>query len=137
MGALACGLRARPRAVNRKRLQLEKQGIHLIATQQPMASDLRSIVAILSIVVDLERIADRVTNIGERIIDKATGELVESNVSTHLRRLSVELEEHRAAAGARRLDLAAPLVAPETGPQAVGLQEVGQRGGRLAAEGDP
>ncbi len=44
--------------VNRKRYQIEEQAIQLIATQQPMASDLRSIIAILNIVVDLERIGD-------------------------------------------------------------------------------
>jgi phosphate transport system protein len=32
---------------------------------------------------NLERIADRVTNICERIIFRATGELVEINVSTY------------------------------------------------------
>jgi phosphate transport system protein len=51
--------------INRKRYQIEEQGIHLIATQQPMASDLRSIVAILSIVVDLERIGDYAAGIAK------------------------------------------------------------------------
>jgi len=51
--------------VNRKRFQIEEQGIHLIATQQPMASDLRSIVAMLSIVVDLERIGDYAVGIAK------------------------------------------------------------------------
>jgi phosphate transport system protein len=51
--------------INRKRFQIEEQGIHLIATQQPMASDLRSIVAILSIVVDLERIGDYAAGIAK------------------------------------------------------------------------
>ena len=37
----------------------------LIATQQPMATDLRSIVAILSIVVDLERIGDYAAGIAK------------------------------------------------------------------------
>jgi len=32
---------------------------------------------------NLERIADRVTNICERVIYKATGEMVEINVSTY------------------------------------------------------
>jgi phosphate transport system protein len=46
------------RAVNQKRFDVENQAIRLIATQQPMASDLRAIVAVLNIVVDLERIGD-------------------------------------------------------------------------------
>ena len=51
--------------VNRKRFQIEELAIHLIATQQPMASDLRSIVSILSIVVDLERIGDYAVGIAK------------------------------------------------------------------------
>ncbi len=46
------------KAINRKRFQIEEEAIRLIATQQPVASDLRSIIAILSIIVDLERIGD-------------------------------------------------------------------------------
>jgi phosphate transport system protein len=46
------------RVVNRTRFQVEEQAIRLIATQQPMASDLRAIIAVLNIVVDLERIGD-------------------------------------------------------------------------------
>jgi len=44
--------------VNQKRFDIEEKCIDLIATQQPMASDLRIIIAILNIIVDLERIAD-------------------------------------------------------------------------------
>jgi phosphate transport system protein len=51
--------------VNRKRYQIEEQAIQLIATQQPMASDLRSIIAILNIVVDLERIGDYAVGIAK------------------------------------------------------------------------
>jgi phosphate transport system protein len=46
------------RVVNRKRFEIEEQAIRLIATQQPMASDLRAIVAVLNVIVDLERIGD-------------------------------------------------------------------------------
>ena len=46
------------KAVNRKRFKIEEEAIRLIATQQPVASDLRSIIAILNIIVDLERIGD-------------------------------------------------------------------------------
>ena len=44
--------------VNQKRFDIEEKSIDLIATQQPMASDLRIIIAVLNIIVDLERIAD-------------------------------------------------------------------------------
>lgn len=44
--------------INQKRFDIEEKCIELIATQQPMASDLRVIIAVLNIIVDLERIAD-------------------------------------------------------------------------------
>ena len=44
--------------INRKRFDIEERCIELIVTQQPMAGDLRIIVAVLNIIIDLERIAD-------------------------------------------------------------------------------
>jgi phosphate transport system protein len=44
--------------INGKRFDIEEKCVELIATQQPMASDLRVIIAVLNIIVDLERIAD-------------------------------------------------------------------------------
>ncbi len=44
--------------INRRRFQIEERVIELIATQQPMAGDLRTLVAVLSIITDLERIGD-------------------------------------------------------------------------------
>jgi phosphate transport system protein len=44
--------------VNRKRYQIEDEVIRLIATQQPMAGDLRRLTAMLLISTDLERIGD-------------------------------------------------------------------------------
>jgi phosphate transport system protein len=52
-------------AVNRKRYQIEDQAINLIATQQPVASDLRLIVAIINNIVDLERIGDYAVGIAK------------------------------------------------------------------------
>ncbi len=46
------------REMNRKRYALESDALTLIATQQPMAGDLRIIAAVLSIVSELERIGD-------------------------------------------------------------------------------
>ncbi len=44
--------------VNRKRFDIEEKCVELIATQQPMASDLRIILAVLNIVSEVERIGD-------------------------------------------------------------------------------
>ena len=56
---------AEDRAVNSKRFEIEDQAIRLIATQQPMASDLRAIIAVLNIIVDLERIGDHAAGIAK------------------------------------------------------------------------
>ena len=44
--------------VNKRRYAIEDAGLKLIATQNPLASDLRTIAAILEIVTELERISD-------------------------------------------------------------------------------
>jgi len=49
--------------INDKRFDIEEQCIQLIVTQQPMASDLRAIIAVLHISVDLERMADHAEGI--------------------------------------------------------------------------
>lgn len=46
------------RVINEKRFAVEADALVLIATQQPMAGDLRVIAAILEIVTELERIGD-------------------------------------------------------------------------------
>ncbi len=51
-------------AINKKRYEIEEKCIHTIALQQPMAADLRVLVAILFIVTELERMADHAEGIG-------------------------------------------------------------------------
>jgi phosphate transport system protein len=55
---LANQIIADDKKINRKRFDIEEKCIQLIATQQPMASDLRTIVAVLNIITELERIGD-------------------------------------------------------------------------------
>ncbi len=49
---------AADRAVNERRFTMEEDVMTLIATQQPMAGDMRLLAAILEIVTELERIGD-------------------------------------------------------------------------------
>ncbi|MEX0782788.1 MAG: phosphate signaling complex protein PhoU [Dehalococcoidia bacterium] len=49
--------------INRKRFEIEERTIFVIASQQPMATDLRALISILYIVTDLERIADHAEGI--------------------------------------------------------------------------
>jgi phosphate transport system protein len=46
------------RAINEKRFAIESDALTLIATQQPLAGDLRTIFAVVEIATELERIAD-------------------------------------------------------------------------------
>ncbi|PFG72864.1 phosphate signaling complex protein PhoU [Tepidiforma thermophila] len=49
--------------INRKRFEIEERTISVIATQQPMATDLRALVSVLYIITDLERMADHAEGI--------------------------------------------------------------------------
>ena len=64
-------------AINELRFKIEEDCLSLIARQQPAVRDLRLIVAAINIVLDLERIADRVTNSCERVVFVATGRMEE------------------------------------------------------------
>jgi len=44
--------------INRKRFAIEESCITIIATQQPMASDLRIIITVLNLITELERMGD-------------------------------------------------------------------------------
>lgn len=51
--------------INEKRWLIEEESLTLIARQQPVARDLRTIAAILNIIVDLERIGDHAEGIAK------------------------------------------------------------------------
>lgn len=51
--------------VDEMEISMEENCMRLIALQQPLAGDLRTIGAVLKITTDLERIADQATNIAE------------------------------------------------------------------------
>lgn len=51
--------------VNKLQLEVDDRAFRLLALQQPMAHDLRFIIAAMKIAVDLERIADQAVNIAE------------------------------------------------------------------------
>ncbi len=53
------------RHINRKRWIIEEQCINLFATQQPVATDLRELIAVLSISTDLERMGDHAEGIAK------------------------------------------------------------------------
>jgi phosphate transport system protein len=54
--------------VDAKRYAIEEEAVGAIATQEPVAQDLRLLVAILNIIVDLERIADHAEGIAKIVL---------------------------------------------------------------------
>jgi phosphate transport system protein len=56
------------RYINNHRWQTEERALHLIATQAPMAGDLRTISAAIHITTELERMADHAAGISKIVI---------------------------------------------------------------------
>jgi len=54
--------------INKTRYEIEERCYEMIATQQPIASDLRQIISVLLIAIELERIADHAKNLAEIVI---------------------------------------------------------------------
>ena len=54
--------------VNARRFAIEEQCFALIVTQQPAARDLRAIVAVMNIIVDLERMGDQAKGIAKVVL---------------------------------------------------------------------
>ncbi|MDP9265683.1 MAG: phosphate signaling complex protein PhoU [Chloroflexota bacterium] len=59
---------ASDREVNQLRFAIEDRAVHLIAMQQPIAGDLRSIIAALMVAGELERIGDYCVGIGKIVL---------------------------------------------------------------------
>jgi phosphate transport system protein len=51
--------------INKMRFTIEEKCVQLIATQQPMAGDLRAIICVLNIITDIERIGDHAEGIAK------------------------------------------------------------------------
>jgi phosphate transport system protein len=66
--ALAAGVMADDQAVNALRFKIEEACFLIIATQQPIASDLRTIIAVMHSVVELERMGDHAAGIAKTVI---------------------------------------------------------------------
>jgi phosphate transport system protein len=67
---------AADRNINRHRWATEEDALRIIATQAPMAGDLRNIAAAIHIVTDLERMGDHAAGIAQIVIDIANEPLL-------------------------------------------------------------
>lgn len=56
-------------AINRMERDIDQMALDLLAMEQPMAIDLRFILAVIKINADLERVGDQALNIAERVSD--------------------------------------------------------------------
>jgi phosphate transport system protein len=56
-------------AINRAEREVDELAIDLLAMQQPMAIDLRFILAVIKINADLERVGDQAVNIAQRVLN--------------------------------------------------------------------
>lgn len=56
-------------AINRAEREVDELAIDLLAMQQPMAVDLRFILAVIKINADLERVGDQAVNIAQRVMN--------------------------------------------------------------------
>lgn len=73
--SLAESVIAGDKAINSLEIEIEQLAISLLALQQPMARDLRSIVGTIKVAGDLERVGDHAVNIAEsalRLADEGT-----------------------------------------------------------------
>ena len=97
--------------INQKRYDDEERCLELIATQQPLASDLRTIVAVLHMIVDLERMGDHAEGIAKLAVLLADEPPLKpyvdlprmADIASQMMRESLEAFKHRDAEQARAI----------------------------------
>ena len=97
--------------INRKRYEIEDKCLELIATQQPLAGDLRTIMSVLFIIVDLERMGDHAEGIGKIALMLADEPPLKpyidiprmAQIASRMMMGSMEAFKHRDAARARSI----------------------------------
>jgi phosphate transport system protein len=109
-------------AVDEKYMEIEQRILTLLATQAPVASDLRLVSAVLHINIHLERMADLCTNVAKFVKLAPAGPYSEDIV-----REVVEMGRH----GARMLETAVESFADRDLDKALSLQELDEAVDRL------
>lgn len=66
--------------INAAEREVDEMAVDLLAMQQPMAVDLRFIVACIKINADLERVGDQAVNIVERVMDMVNNPRADLNI---------------------------------------------------------
>lgn len=99
------------RQVNEKRFAIEEVVVSAIATQQPMARDLRTILAVLHITIELERMGDYAAGIARIILMHGEQQLLKplidiprmAELARTMLRCSLDAFIHRDAVMARQI----------------------------------
>ncbi len=108
---LAKEVRQNDQKINDIRLNIEEKCINIIATQQPVASDLRKIIAILNIITELERIGDYASGTAKITQKLGNGELVKPLIDIpRMAELAIDMVERSIAAYAKEDEKAARLI---------------------------
>jgi phosphate transport system protein len=108
----ACALIAGDAAINEKRYEIEEHCLRLLATQQPMAGDLRRVTAALHVVSDLERMGDQAEGVGKIVLLLGTAPLIKPLIdipklaAVVLEMLADALDAYSRWDGARARDIA-------------------------------
>ena len=63
--------------VDEREVAIEEEALKILALHQPVATDLRWVIAVLKVNSDLERVGDLAVNIAERVHYIETGELAQ------------------------------------------------------------
>lgn len=75
---LAQDVDAGDEAINRLRYEIEETSVRILATQQPTASDLRMVIAVIHLAVELERIADHAAGVARLVARMEEEDEIES-----------------------------------------------------------
>jgi phosphate transport system protein len=97
--------------INNKRYDIEAKCLEIVATQQPLASDLRTVFSVLHIIVDLERMGDHAEGTAKVALMLADEPLLKpyidiprmAEIATTMLMDSLEAFKHRDEAMARRI----------------------------------
>lgn len=97
--------------INNLRWEIEEDCINLIATQQPVASDLRELIALLNIITELERIGDYAAGISKITILIGDEEHVKPLIDIpRMRDIAVDMIESSIKAYTNRNEKSARLI---------------------------
>jgi len=91
---IAAGVVAQDPAIDAEERKIEQFAVQLLALRQPVADDLRQVVAALKVITDLERIGDYAANIAKRslVINKLSSQLALSGLGQMARLVQQNLK---------------------------------------------